>query len=575
MRVMIQLLVVGSVSLSAQTTCNNTPAYTPCEIAFDVAGAEARANPDPYSTVAVQAEFRSPRFRTFLMPAYWDGRQMVLRFTPTEAGEWIYRITSSLASLDGKQGHFTAAASEAPGFVHVANVHHWQTDDKQAHLWIGDIADRFAFLSPEEAQNKLAATVQNKFTHLRLSILGGGADRARVFNGARPNAAYFAELDRRILEVNRKGIVADLVLASDPAYVTALLPGWAERERFVRYLAARYAPMNVTWQGLGEFEDFQGGRALLKELGLAIKKHDPYQHPRSSNARITSSPLLGDGWMDYVISRSLSAEDDAMGAVEHQLYPAPFIGVTSAKRLWNTTMNGQYPMFEGSQEKEARYWFEFISDSRHWEMEPFFGVDGARAVALDGVEYIVYVDRSGPIEVETEKHGYDVRWFNPLTGEAIDEKKKYHGEHFTGERPDSAHPWVLLVSREGRKESMLRSYKFESRLLLMQEVESATGVVPFDMVAPTGDILDTTTPVAYSVKIKRDTRATRAMVYLWTGEVAADGQGLRVLGAGPKGTFRIPETIAANYPAVFSLRVTALNANGKAYAADRVFQVNK
>ena len=65
------------------------------------------------------------------------------------------------------------------------------------------------------------------------------------------------------------------------------------------------------------------------------------------------------------------------------------------------------------------------------------------------------------------------------------------------------------------------------------------------------------------------------MMFLWTGEVAADGQGLRVLGTGSPGEFAVPASIALNFPAVLSIHLTALNANGKAYSADRVVQLNK
>ena len=69
-------------------------------------------------------------------------------------------------------------------------------------------------------------------------------------------------------------------------------------------------------------------------------------------------------------------------------------------------------------------WFEFFADNRHWELEPFFDVDGGRAVALEDVEYIVYVEKpSGPVEVLLERHGYDVEWLNPANGE-IDEAQE-------------------------------------------------------------------------------------------------------------------------------------------------------
>jgi len=81
----------------------------------------------------------------------------------------------------------------------------------------GYIADRFAFGSYAEFQQELSAAAQNKFNHFRGSILGGVSDRSLVYLGPdRPNPAYFDELDRRVAEIHKRGITADLMLASDP-----------------------------------------------------------------------------------------------------------------------------------------------------------------------------------------------------------------------------------------------------------------------------------------------------------------------------------------------------------------------
>src|SRR5579884_4117118 len=133
--------------------------------------------------------------------------------------------------------------------------------------------------------------------------------------------------------------------------------------------------------------------------------------------------------MNFIITRNTEPGDDDIGSVEHQLYAVPFVAVTTAGRLWSATASGEYPMFEGGQEFEAKNWYDLISDTRHWEMEPYFDVDGGRAIALQGVEYILYVEKPGPVEVTVAKHGYDVAWINPLTGERIKEKKGYSGEH--------------------------------------------------------------------------------------------------------------------------------------------------
>jgi hypothetical protein len=57
--------------------------------------------------------------------------------------------------------------------------------------------------------------------------------------------------------------------------------------------------------------------------------------------------------------------------------------------------------------------------------------------------------------------------------------------------------------------------------------------------------------------------------------VVADGRGFRVLGTGSPGTFVVPASVAANFPAVLSIHLTALNAHGKAYQTDHVYVLSK
>src|SRR5579871_5500158 len=423
LRVPLVLILASSLRLSAQTPCDNTPAYTPCEFVFELSAADAAAHPNPYLSIELQAEFRSPHFKTYLMPGFWNGAgEMVIRFTPTEAGDWTFKITSNLASAEGKQGTFRAAESTSPGYVKVANVHHWATDNNKPHLWMGYVLDRLAFMPEADFVQALSTAADNKFNHIRGSILGTPADAATVLPSPdKPSSVFFDQLDKRVQMIHKRGLTTDLVLASDPDYFTKLLPDWQARERFVRYVVARYSALNITWRGLEQFEDAPNGRELLKQIGLAIKKLDPYQHPRSSGAKITSSPLLADGWMNFVVEAS---PDDQVSSVEHQFYTVPFVGLTDAQHLWNATMDGEYPEFRGDNPAVGNYWFQFMTDTRHWELEPYFDLDGGRAVALEDAEYIVYIEKPGPpVEVSVENHGYDVSWLNPLNGQSVGAKK--------------------------------------------------------------------------------------------------------------------------------------------------------
>jgi hypothetical protein len=262
-------------------------------------------------------------------------------------------------------------------------------------------------------------------------------------------------------------------------------------------------------------------------------------------------------------------------------------------------MDGQYPTFSntgtsgsGKLPVDAKYidspgakqmsvWFQFFSGTRHWELEPYFEVDGGRAIALErpreeeteGIEYIVYVEKPGPVEIVLPKHSYEIEWINPASGESVP-LKKFKADRFSGEPPDKTHDWVLHISREGRKES-LRSYKFESRAIIMQEIEQAPSKVPFDVAEPAADSVSISQPPRFKTKVTRETRATRSMQWLWTGEVAAGQQGVRVLGTGAEGTLRIPDHLTTTYPAPLAVRLYGMNAHGKVYSLIRVYQLSK
>jgi hypothetical protein len=539
--------------------------------------------------------------RTVSVPGFWDGgRRMVLRVAPTEAGQWEYRISSNLPELEAREGAFSAVATDSPGFVKKANVHHWAyTERLLPHLWMGSTELRFAFLDDTAFRTVADARAQQKFTHFRGLVMGQGLDPVFTAPGA-PNLAYFQKLDQRVRYLNERHMTVDLILAGGPGYLYRQFPSPEDRRRFVRYVVGRYTAMNVTWQAVDRFEEYNDARALLKEIGTALKELDGYQHPRSTGAAITSAPLLDDGWEDFA---SYGPADDAVGAIEHQLYGVPGVSVECARedsgagkfqpedvdpagfrhRMWNSTMNGQYPTYTntgaGAQfanspgAKAMTVWYDVMAATRHWELEPYFDVDGGRALALEGVEYLVYVEKPGPVELDVEHHSYEVIWVDPADGTTI-KKKNYSGEHFTSEPPDRTHDWVLHVVREGTLAGMARSYKFESQDVVLQDVESKPEKVVFELDQPQG-ALSASKPVAYAAKLKKETRGTRSVMWLWIGDVFADQQGYRVLATAQQGSMQIPASLATQYPATMLMRIYAMNALGKVYLVSKGFDLTQ
>jgi hypothetical protein len=547
----VVFLLAAVVPALAQLPTCSVPTWSPCDLTFDLQPGEDA------SRAELRAEFRSPHKDTRAIRGFIDGNRFVIRFTPDEVGEWDYRVTSTIRRFDGQLGKAIGTASDAPGFVRPANTHHFQTANLQPHLWMASAIDNFITMPRADFEAAVAARASEKFTHLRVTL--------------EPKSDLKEAADR-ILVIHNRGLVTDLVMAPVPDDRRA-------REGYVTDIVARFAAFNLTWAGVPAFEEVKNAKATLRDVGTLISQLDPYKHPRTSMAELSSIPLSGDNWMNIL---SYGTPDANLGAVDHQSATMPSVntGIRTRADLWNATMNGQYPA-SGSG-REFSVWFDFMSKTRYWELEPYFDVSGGRAIAvrdvelrndvIDAVEYIVYVEKPKLIELNVQKQTYDAEWINPATGERVPMKDLKGTATFAGEPPDATHDWVLHLSREGHKESLLKKYKFESRPLTVQKPETDAKNVPFEIEMPTGEI-SARAPGQYLLKIARATRATRELLVSWTAELTTGNEGARIVGTGREGTLKIPAMFAEHAPSLVTIRASVLNANGKLYFVDRVFKL--
>ena len=362
---MLSLLLFVTTAFAIEV-CESVPVYEPCEISLTLSAAEIEAHPNPYVSVELRAEFRSPKKgTTYVMPAFWDGGgQFRLRFSPLDEGRWDFRLISNIDSLNRKMGSFNALPPRSPGFVRIFNFRYFRYDQPEtAHFWMGDTCYKFATIPWKTFRRLIDIRAEQKFNHLRGLVLGLDQSAEKVLEDLdRPSTDYFREVDRRVAYMNSKGITYDLLLAGGRNQLAELLPERRQRERYVRYLVARYAAMNITWQGVQEWEEYEDGARLLREINGYITKMDPYKHPRSTHAVTTSGALFEEGWMDYVVQQSSSTD---LAAVEYEMYPVPHVNadfgyedsgagksgqndVDTAefrRRLWRAAMNGQYVTF--------------------------------------------------------------------------------------------------------------------------------------------------------------------------------------------------------------------------------------
>ncbi len=570
----------------AQTVCPPTPQYTPCDLVFDVPGSDG-AKP-----ISLQAEYRSPRLESGIVKAFWDGgTRWIIRITPSDAGIWAYKLTGVPGSSPGgsdpaavKEGQFTATPAARAGWLRAANVHHFAFVDPAnkvtPHLWMGAVEPGFAAMDINRWKSLVDGRAAQRFNHIGITLV----DRTSAGNFRTPE--FFRATEDKIRYANQRGIIIDIAFFGPDGLMDQLLPAPADRRQWFTYAVSRLAGFDITWQGNEAWETYGNPRDELKEIAEYIASLDPYKHPCSTRTIATSGGLmdLAGNWLRY---RSYQTGDAAVSAVEQQLYEYPAVnnfsvGATDTDafrhRLWNATMSGQYPSAEIPDDRAAttmKIWYDLLSQSRHWELEPFFDLDGGRGLALGGIEYLIYVEKpSGPVTAHLEDHGYDGAWINPATGQ-FTKIKEVKGALFTGDPPDRSHDWILRISREGTKASMAKSYKFDSREIIMQTVEGNPDKVPFEVVEPAADSLSLSAPAHFAIKLKRETKAMQQMMYEWTGEVTLDNRGYRIIGTGLEGTLSIPAGIAIHYPAALHVRINAVNGLGKAYVLDRNYTLNK
>jgi hypothetical protein len=549
------LLLVCSVAYG-QTLCPATPVYSICDITFDVPGTIAQ-------DTELNAEFRGPSHRTFLLRAFQSGpHRLIVRFSPAEPGTWDIRLSSTLSEFHDKQLQITATPSDSFGWVIPANLHHFRYTGGAAeailtppHLWVGDTLP--ANIDAASFESWVVARAHAGLTHIRVQLPNSR------------NESAFDELDSRLAFINQQNMVVDLVLTPPAGDRQA-------RQAFFQYVIARCAARNATWVILDQFEKYDHAHELVREISGYLNE-DPFHHPRTVGAAITSATFADEKWEDL---RLYGSPDWVVSAVEDQIYAKPAVSLINAqspddfrRQLWNATMSGSYPEALTTNPATLAYlavWQKVLADTRHWELEPFFDAGNARGVSLPQTEYLIYLEKPGPVTVLLDgKHKWNVSWINPLTGEHAD-LKDFKDQTFIGSPPDNSHDWLLYIDREGHKES-LKTYHFESRQILMQDPEVSVEKIPFEIAQPSGDSASPVKAVPYAIKLKRETRGSRSAIYLWTGEVTADEEGYRVLGTGASGEFRVPANIVRHFPATLHVRVYSLNAFGKLYSLDQNF----
>jgi hypothetical protein len=333
---------------------------------------------NPYKDVTLSAVF-TLEHRSVKVTGFYDGEgSYTVRFMPDAVGRWTYVTASSAAELAGQSGSLTCHAPTTAGNhgpVGTAHQYHFQYADGAPYFPFGTTTYAYLFATEENAAASLAGMKAAKFNKTRVCVLpkplskgpqalpypatGVGADgKGGTSDLTRFNPAYFQLLEKRILDLQRAGIEADLILFHpyDAWGYKSMKP--AEDDFYLRYAIARLSAYRNVWWAMANEYDLVKAKTMTDwdRFFRITQAEDPYSHLRS----IHHSRVIYDHSKPWCTHASLQSYDFERSAERRAAWNKPIVydeiqyegdvdrrwGNLSAeemtRRFWLATVRGVY-----------------------------------------------------------------------------------------------------------------------------------------------------------------------------------------------------------------------------------------
>ncbi len=293
---------------------------------------------NPYKEVALTAHFTLGH-RTVEVTGFYDGEGVYrVRFMPDVLGRWTYETNSSSTELAHKVGAFTCVpptTSGNHGPVTTTREFHFQYADGTPYFPFGTTTYAYLFTADDNARHSLEGMQQAKFNKTRICVLPKplGADREKQIlpfprsgttnDLTRFNPTYFQLLERRLLDLQKSNVEADIFLF-DPS------DAWGDKSRgqdaedyYLRYVIARLSAFRNVWWSIANEYDLVKTKTMSdwdRFFRITVAE-DPYSHLRS----IHNSGPIYDNTKSWVTHASLQRYDFENSAERCRSWRKPIV----------------------------------------------------------------------------------------------------------------------------------------------------------------------------------------------------------------------------------------------------------
>lgn len=254
---------------------------------------------------------------------FYDGASIFkVRFMPAIEGKWTYTTYSNIESLDNQQGAFDCIppAADNHGPVRVANKYHFAYADGTPYVPVGTTCYVWNLQGDALEEQTLKTLDTAPFNKMRMSVF----PKRYSFNSNEPpsypfpmkvdtipdqpwsremvmnsfadeppqywdysqfNPNYFQHLEKRILDLQARGIEADLIVFHPYDYNAwgfDRMPAEVN-DRYLKYLVARLSAYRNLWWSFANEYDLFFGRTLedWDQTMQLVQDIDPHDHLRS------------------------------------------------------------------------------------------------------------------------------------------------------------------------------------------------------------------------------------------------------------------------------------------------------
>lgn len=420
---------------------------------------------NPYLDVQWSATFQQGN-RQISVPGFWDGGGTYkVRFSPPTTGEWRYETRSGTPELHGQTGTFTVTppAGNNHGPVEVFDTFYLRHADGTPYHQYGTTCYAWVHQPRELQEQTLKTLAASPFNKIRFCVFpksyeynknepelfafAKGAGGKFDFN--RPAPMFWQHFEQRILDLQKLGIEADVILWHPYDRWGFADMSDAEDDRYLRYCIARLSAFRNVWWSLANEYDFMTDRPVghrgnkqwedWDRFFAILQKEDPHQRLRGIHN--------GSRWYDHtqpwVTHASLQTSDMNGGVRFRAQYRKPVIydeckyegdvpqgwGNLTARemtqRFWLGTLSGCYVghgetykhpedilwwakggVLHGESPKRIQWFKDSMTQAPPFhELQPLGDDKGRFLLAKPGEFYLLYCTDARPLTVSLAGDG--------------------------------------------------------------------------------------------------------------------------------------------------------------------------